>query len=107
YSHYQNNFQFRRLQWSPLLIAPFLIVGGVGAVWSRMLARTLLPIASALAMLDGAIGFYVHLRGIVRRPGGLRLPFYNLIYGPPIFAPLLFAASGFMGMLASLLRRGD
>jgi hypothetical protein len=27
------------------------------------------------------------------------------MYGPPLFAPMLFAASGFMGLLASLLRR--
>ena len=40
-------------------------------------------------------------------PGGLKLPFYNVMYGPPIFAPLLFAASGFMGLLASLLRRAE
>ena len=32
------------------------------------------------------------------------MPLYNIIYGPPIFAPLLFAASGFLGLLASLLR---
>lgn len=40
-------------------------------------------------------------------PGGLKLPLYNIIYGPPIFAPLLFAASGFLGLLASLLRRAN
>ena len=33
------------------------------------------------------------------------MPFYNLMYGPPVFAPLLFAAAGFLGLLASLLRR--
>jgi hypothetical protein len=27
------------------------------------------------------------------------------MYGPPIFAPLLFAAAGFLGLMASLLRR--
>src|SRR5947209_9387797 len=105
YSHYKNNFTYRTLQWSPILLTPLLMVGGIGAIWSRTLARTLLPLASALAVLDGTIGFYVHARGIVRRPGGMKLPLYNLIYGPPIFAPLLFAASGAMGLLASLLRR--
>jgi hypothetical protein len=35
----------------------------------------------------------------------MKKPIYNIIYGPPIFAPLLFAASGFLGLVASLLRR--
>ena len=39
--------------------------------------------------------------------GVLGYPLYNLMYGPPVFAPLLFAASGFLGLLASLLRRAD
>jgi len=107
YSHYKNNFTYRKLQWSPILLTIPMMIAGIGAVMSKTLARTLLPIASILAVLDGAIGFYVHARGVLRRPGGLKLPLYNLIYGPPIFAPLLFAASGFMGLLASLLRRAD
>lgn len=107
YSHYENGFKFPKLQWSPILLGPILLVAGLGTVWKAWIGRTLLPLASALAVLDGAIGFYVHVRGILRRPGGLKLPLYNLIYGPPIFAPLLFAASGFMGLLASLLRRAD
>lgn len=107
YSHYKNNFTYRKLQWSPILLTIPMMIAGIGAVMSKTLARTLLPIASVLAVLDGSIGFYVHARGVLRRPGGLKLPLYNLIYGPPIFAPLLFAASGFMGLLASLLRRAD
>ena len=106
YSHYKNNFNYR-VQWTPILLTPILMVAGIGTIWSRVLARTLLPIASALALLDGGIGFLYHVRGLLRRPGGLKKPFYNLIYGPPIFAPLLFAASGFLGVLASLLRRAD
>jgi hypothetical protein len=104
YSHYKNNFSYR-VQWTPILLTPVLMFAGIGAVWSRTLARTLLPIASVLALLDGGIGFLYHVRGLLRRPGGLKKPFYNLVYGPPIFAPLLFAASGFLGVLASLLRR--
>jgi hypothetical protein len=107
YSHYENNFTYRKLQWSPLLLGPLLTVAGFAAIPSKRMARTLLPAASALALLDGSIGFYVHARGVLRRPGGTKLPLYNIMYGPPIFAPLLFAASGFMGLLASLLRRGD
>jgi hypothetical protein len=68
-------------------------------------ARTWLPALSALAILDGGVGFFYHVRGVLRRPGGLKKPIYNVIYGPPIFAPLLFAACGVLGLLACLMRR--
>ena len=106
YSHYKNNFQYG-VQWTPILLTPPLVLAGIGTIWSRTLARTLLPVASALALLDGTVGFFYHARGVIRRPGGLKLPWYNIMYGAPIFAPLLFAATGFLGLLASLMRRGD
>jgi hypothetical protein len=107
YSHYQNNFEYRKTQWSPILLTPLMLAAGLGTVRSRAVGRTVLPAASLLALVNGSLGFILHVRGLLRRPGGLKLPLYNLIYGPPIFAPLLFAASGFMGLLASLLRRAE
>ncbi len=107
YSHYENDFQYKKLQWSPIVLTPLMVAAGLGAVQSRKIARTLLPAASAAAILDGSVGFFFHARGILRRPGGAKLPLYNLIYGPPAFAPLLFAASGFLGLLASMLRREE
>jgi hypothetical protein len=104
YSHYKNNFTYR-IEWVPILLTPAVMIAGIGSVWSRTLARTLLPLTSTLALLSGTIGFFYHARGILRRPGGAKLPLYNILYGPPIFAPLLFAATGFLGLLASLLRR--
>jgi hypothetical protein len=56
-------------------------------------------------LLSGMLGFFYHVRGLMRRPGGLKKPFYNLLYGPPIFAPLLFSATGFLGLPGSVLRR--
>ncbi|MFL5661172.1 MAG: hypothetical protein ACJ8BW_07445 [Ktedonobacteraceae bacterium] len=104
YSHYKNNFTYR-IEWVPILLTPAVMIAGIGTVWSRTVARTLLPLTSALALLSGALGFFYHARGVLRRPGGTKLPLYNILYGPPIFAPLLFAATGFLGLLASLLRR--
>lgn len=104
YSHYKSNFRYKA-QWTPIVLAPVLMAAAAGAIFSRRVARTLLPAASALAMADGAVGFYYHARGVVRRPGGTRKAVYNILYGPPIFAPLLFAACGFLGLLASVLRR--
>ena len=106
YSHYKNNFRYW-YEWTPIALGSILMAGGLGAVASRRVARTVLPVASLLAMLDGAAGSFFHLRGVLRRPGGLSTPVYNWVYGPPIFAPLLFAASGFLGLLASLLRRSQ
>ena len=106
YSHYKNNFRYRS-QWTPIALTPLIFVAGMGSVFSKTLARTLLPLVSILALLDGAVGTFFHVRGVLRRPGGLKHPLYNLMYGPPVFAPLLFAASGFLGLLASLLRRAD
>ena len=106
YSHYKNEFTYR-IEWTPILLTPALIAAGIGTLWSRTIARTLLPVTSALAVLNGMLGFYYHARGVMRRPGGLKMPWYNIFYGPPIFAPLLFAATGFLGLLASLLRRAD
>jgi hypothetical protein len=105
YSHYKNNFRYKA-QWTPVIIAPMLMAAGIAAVKSPRVARTWLPAISAVAIVDGAVGFGYHARGVLRRPGGLRKPFYNVIYGPPLFAPLLFAACGFLGVLASLLGRG-
>ena len=104
YSHYKNNFRYKA-QWTPILLTPLLMAAGIGAMKSRRGANTTLPLVSALALADGAVGFYYHARGIARRPGGIKKPLYNTLYGPPIFAPLLFAACGFLGLMASLLRR--
>lgn len=104
YSHYKTNFRYKA-QWTPVFLTPLVMAAAAGAVKSRRLANTALPLVSALALADGAIGVYYHARGIVRRPGGLKKPLYNTLYGPPIFAPLLFAACGFLGLMASLLRR--
>jgi len=104
YSHYKNNFRYKA-QWSPIIIAPLLMLAAAASIKSRRAARTALPVMSALAIADGGIGFYYHARGVLKRPGGLKTPLYNVIYGPPIFAPLLFAACGVLGLLACLMRR--
>jgi hypothetical protein len=104
YSHYKNNFRYA-VQWTPIIIAPALAAASFAAVRSRRVAATALPAISAVAALDSAIGFFYHARGVLRRPGGTKHLIYNIIYGPPIFAPLLFGAAGMLGFLASLLRR--
>lgn len=104
YSHYKATF-WHWSQWTPIAVAPLLATASFGAMRSRRIAHTALPAVSAIAMLDSSIGFFYHGRGILRRPGGRKHLLYNIMYGPPIFAPLLFGAAGMLGLLASLMRR--
>jgi hypothetical protein len=104
YSHYKDNFKFR-VQWSPLILTPIMIFTCLGAIKNKKIANTLLPVVSALLMLNGVVGTYYHVRGIARRSGGTKKPLYNILYGPPLFAPMLMAACGMLGALAYLMRR--
>ena len=104
YSHYKNNFRYW-VQWTPVVIAPLLAGMAVASTKSRRIATTALPALSVIASADAAVGFFYHARGVLRRPGGRKHLIYNILYGPPIFAPLLFGAAGMLGVLASLLRR--
>lgn len=104
YSHYKDNFKYK-VQWSPILLTPLMLIATLGARRSKRIANTLLPLAAAVLMLDGMVGFGYHLRGILDRSGGKKKPLYNILYGPPIFAPMLFAACGLLGMMAYLMRR--
>ena len=104
YSHYKVRF-WHWSQWTPIVMAPVLAGASFGAMKSRRIAHTALPAASALAAVNASVGFLYHARGVLRRPGGRKHLLYNIMYGPPIFAPLLFGAAGMLGLLASLLRR--
>lgn len=104
YSHYKNNFRYW-VQWTPVVLAPVLAGAAFTSIKSRRVATLALPAVSALAGADAAVGFFYHARGVLRRPGGSKRLLYNIMYGPPIFAPLLFGAAGMLGVLASMLRR--
>jgi len=64
-------------------------------------------IASAVVVLNGLQGTYLHLRGVAQKPGGMRagMRLYNAEMGPPVFAPLLASLVGGMGIMAAILRR--
>jgi hypothetical protein len=102
--HYKGSFGDKWM-WTPIFLTPPLTAAGVAGVVSEKHARTTLPAVSALYALDGLIGVYTHLRGVVRRPGGLQEPTYNLVMGPPLLAPGSLALVGGMGLVAALARR--
>jgi hypothetical protein len=93
------------MMWSPIVVTPPVVIAGVAGVSSKRWAKTVLPIASLVYMLDGLIGEYYHFRGVSRRPGGFGQASYNIPMGPPIMAPGLMSIVGAMGVLAALLRR--
>jgi len=94
-----------RWMWTPVIIAPLVAAVAFAAIFSRRAARSILPWASLVLFADGVTGFLLHLRGVRRMPGGLKLGTYNLTMGPPLFAPLLLGSVGFLGLAAALLRR--
>ena len=106
YEHYRGSYS-RRVMYTPVILSAALAGAGVAGFFSRRAARTVLRAVSAITLVDAAVGFYFHVRGIQRKPGGWRLPMTNMIMGPPIFAPLLFGTSAYLGLIASYLQRED
>lgn len=106
YSHHKGNFRYKA-QWTPIAMAPVLAAAAFRAAGKTDgRRRRVLAAASGLAMLDGAVGTFYHMRGVARRPGGKGQLLHRIMYGPPVLAPLLFAASGFLGLLAALMQGG-
>lgn len=93
------------MMWVPVALTPVVAAAGIGGVFSRRIAKTVLPLVSAVAVANGLQGTYLHVRGIAQKPGGWRFARYNVEMGPPLFAPMLFAMVGGMGLLAAVLRR--
>jgi len=98
-----------KMMWWPVALTPFAAAAGVGGFFSRRVAKTALPLTSALVVANGLQGTYLHARGVAQRPGGwstdISVTRYNLEMGPPLFAPLLATVVGGMGLLAAVLRR--
>lgn len=102
--HYKGSFS-DPWEWVPLACTPPVVAAAVAGMASERAARTVLPAASALYALNGAVGTALHLRGVLRKPGGLREPGYNLVMGPPLLAPGSFMLIGALGVLAAVVRR--
>ncbi|MGH7575661.1 MAG: hypothetical protein ACREM1_11135, partial [Longimicrobiales bacterium] len=95
-----------RLMWTPIWLMPPAAAAAIAAVFDERAAKRLLPAISAVVIADGIIGFIYHLRGIRRMPGGFHVGRYNVVMGPPVFAPLLMCSVGVAGILTGFLQRG-
>ncbi len=104
YTQHRRGAFANKLMWTPAWLTPPVVVSAAAALFSENAAHRLLPISAIASLIDGLVGFAYHLRGIGRRPGGYRLGRYNIVMGPPVFAPLLMGITGLLGLLASLLR---
>jgi hypothetical protein len=94
-----------RMMWLPVALGPVGAAAGIAGVFSRRMAKTALPVASAAIVENGLQGTYLHARGIAQKPGGWSNARYNMEMGPPLLAPLLVTMVGGMGLLAAILRR--
>lgn len=91
--------------WAPIALGPVGFAAGVAGVFSKRMAKTMLPLTSSVIVLNGIQGTWLHARGIKQKPGGWSNFRYNMEMGPPLLAPLLMTMVGGMGLLASILRR--
>jgi hypothetical protein len=91
--------------WAPIILGPVGAAAGVAGFCSKRMAKTALPVASAIIVANGIQGTWLHARGIAQKPGGFTNLRYNMEMGPPLLAPLLVTLVGGMGLLAAVLRR--
>jgi hypothetical protein len=104
FEHYRGSFGDKWM-WTPIVLTPPLVAAGAAGAVSPRVARTVLPAVSMLYAADGLAGMITHLRGVMRKPGGLREPLYNVVMGPPLLAPGSLVLVGALGMLAAASRR--
>jgi hypothetical protein len=94
-----------KMMWLPVVLGPVGAAAGLAGFFSQRMAKTALPVASAIIVANGLQGAFLHARGIAQKPGGWSNARYNMEMGPPVLAPLLVTMVGGMGLLASILRR--
>ena len=98
--HYRGAFN-NPAMYAPLT-APLLAVAA--GTWSVIAPNSItlfvLTILLWLTFLIGFVGLGMHLRGMCRQMGGLYVFLFNLLEGPPTWAPALFAGFSAVGLIA-------
>jgi len=105
--HAQNGF-FDSREWIAVIAASFA-VGGLLAALFDYHNRAYLWLCQCLMLVEimvGFLGWYYHITAILRSP--MSNLWDKILYGAPVFAPLLFANLAVLGMLGlwGLLRLG-
>lgn len=97
--HYRGAFN------NPLMYAPFLAppFAAAASVWLATTpgrnAQSILTPLFVLTFVTGFVGAGMHLRGLDRQMGGLHVWLFNLLQGPPIWAPLMFSGFAVVGLV--------
>jgi hypothetical protein len=96
--HAQNGF-FEPSEWIGVVAAAFAIgfLTAVLAVRDNRPLRGLCAVVMAVQLVVGLVGFALHGLANLARPAASL--WENLLYGAPIFAPLLFADLGVLALL--------
>jgi hypothetical protein len=98
--HYRGAFN------NPVMYGPVTapLLAACTSVWVSFsptsAALLILEVLLWATFLTGFIGLGMHLRGFDRQMGGLFITLFNLLEGPPAFAPMLFAALAAVGLIA-------
>lgn len=104
--HYRGAFN------NPLMYAPFTapLLTAAASAWFAVApspsVRSALTPLFLLTFLTGFVGIGMHLRGLDRQMGGLYVWLFNLLQGPPIWAPTTFAGFAVVGLAVVHLLRG-
>ena len=97
--HYRGAFN-NPAMYAPLT-TPLLTV--VASAWMAVAPNSVMLLALTillwLTFLLGFVGLGMHLRGFERQMGGLYVPLFNLLEGPPAWAPALFAGFATVGLV--------
>ena len=103
--HYRGSFNTPPM-YAPLIIPPLAVAAGVWmAAAPGPIAQLASRIALGLTFLTGFIGLGMHLRGLDRQMGGLHVPLFNLLQGPPPVAPVIFSGLAAVGLAAIEMAR--
>ena len=95
--HYRQSFH-NKAMWTPVILTPIIFVSGIVHVLNRTDASVTVFIwLMAIAIANGLIGFYFHVRGMPKRVGGVTLR--NFTIGPPFMLPLMLSALGAFGLI--------
>src|ERR1700733_13394784 len=76
-----------KMMWIPVVLGPVGAAAGLAGFFSQRMAKTALPVASAIIVANGLQGTFLHARGIAQKPGGWSNARYNMELGRPVVRP--------------------
>jgi hypothetical protein len=97
--HYRGAFNTRWM-YAPFILPPLAVFALAGAALHPELFRPAFVAALlVLTAFTGAVGVGMHLRGLDRQMGGLYVFLFNVLQGPPPFAPAIMSGFALMGLV--------